>query len=64
MRFQVYRSALDSPSLNAQLETLVAEFQLAFEGNAENRRALKRLESGHLHLEEYMGKGYGVGVAP
>ena len=39
MRFQVYRSALDSPSLNAQLETLVAEFQLAFEGNAENQRA-------------------------
>ena len=64
MRFQVYRSALDSPSLNAQLETLVAEFQLAFEGNAENQRALKRFESGHLHLEEYMGKGYGVGVAP
>ena len=39
MCFQVYRPALGSPSLNTQLETLIAEFQLAFEGNAENQRA-------------------------
>ena len=64
MRFQVYRPALGSPPLNAQLETLIAEFQLAFEGDAENQRALKRIESGHLQLEEYVGKGYGVGIAP
>ena len=60
----MYRPALGSPPLNAQLETLIAEFQLAFEGDAENQRALKRIESGHLQLEEYVGKGYGVGIAP
>ena len=64
MRFQVYRPALGSPSLNAQLETLIAEFQLAFEGDTETQRALERIESGHLQLEEYLGKGYGVGIAP
>ena len=64
MRFQVYRPELGSPSLNAQLETLIIEFQLAFEGDAENQRALKRIESGHLQLEECVGKGYGVGIAP
>ena len=64
MCFQVYRSELGSSSLNIQLEALLAEFQLAFEADAENQRALKRIESGHLHLEGYVGKGYGVEIAP
>ena len=64
MRFQVYRPALGSRSLNTQLENSIAEFQLAFQGDAENQRALKRFESGHLQLEEYLGKGYGVAIAP
>ena len=64
MRFQVYKPALGSRSLNTQLENSIAEFQLAFQGNAENQRALKRIESGHLQLEEYLGKGYGVAIAP
>ena len=53
MRFQVYRPALGSSSLNSQLENSIAEFQLAFQGDAENQRALQRFESGHLQLEEY-----------
>ena len=63
MRFQVYRPALRSPFLNAQLETLTAEFQLAFEGDAENQRVLKRIDLGHLQLAEYVRKGYWVGIS-